>query len=124
MKWTKVQGMKLPPQHCTACGSTGEYKEGEGPPDAYFAEAVDVNWGQALYLCDSCVRILGTLRGMMDVENVTELQQELTDTTEQLDDLQISYDALQDRVERMLGGVKAKKEIQADRQKPRKKVAA
>lgn len=123
MKWSKVKGMKLPPQHCAACGNTGEYTEDE-VPDAYFAEAVDINWGQSLYLCDTCVRILGELRGMLDVDKVEKLRGELKETTEELGELQVSYDALQDRVSRMLDGVKAKKEVTKARAKPRKKVAA
>jgi hypothetical protein len=120
MKWTRVEGMKLKPNCCIACGSTGEVVDGDGSPEAYFAEAVDVNWGDSLYLCGTCVRILGQLRGMIDVEQAEEAQNRIRTLEEELSAERASHDQLKTRVERMMDGVRAKKEVQADR--PRKKV--
>jgi hypothetical protein len=118
MMWSAVQGMKLKPYCCAACGSSpmeGTENEGEGPKQAYFAEGVDINWGDSLYLCDTCVRILGELRGMIDVDKAKKYAKQLDSLRVQYDGLQEEHAALEKRVERMLDGARAKKEVQTSR---------
>jgi hypothetical protein len=116
MKWSRVKGMKLKPNCCVACGSTGEMTE-EGPPDAYFAEAVDVNWGDSVYLCESCVRVLGELAGMASTENYDKVKKELAKTKKERADFKELSQKLEKRIDRMLDGNKAIKEARKERKK-------
>lgn len=121
MRWVKTNGMPLKPYCCAGCGSTGEMGE-DGPPPAYFREGVDINWGDSLYICDTCCRILGELRGMADVDKVQALESAVTQWKDKYDTVKRNLDEAQNRIDRMLDGVKAKKEAQKAR--PKKKVAA
>jgi hypothetical protein len=109
MGWEKQTGYKLKPYSCAACGSSGEHTQ-EGPPDSYFAQGVDINWGDSLYLCDTCVRILGELRGMLDVDAVAKLKKERDDLARELEEMRRERDQLSNRVSRMLDGARARKE--------------
>lgn len=119
MKWSVVPYMHLKPYRCIACGSTPRDDQVEGKPNkqAYFAEGIDVNWGDSLFLCDSCVRVLGELRGMVDVEDHERLQRKYDSLVEQHNALAEAHEKQDARIERMLDGVKAKKEVQQTRTK-------
>src|SRR6266571_3292992 len=68
-----VKGMAEIPHHCVICGSnpmdeiTGEQQE------AIFAPGVDVNWGDSVYLCKSCVEIMADLFGRVTKEGFDKL---------------------------------------------------
>lgn len=120
-KWVKVPAMHLKPYCCIACGGTPRDDEGDNKP-AYFCEAVDVNWADSLFLCETCVRILSELYGAVSPEKVDELRQELGDRSIELNKLKEKHETLQERVDRMIDGVKAKREVTGT--KTKKKVAA
>jgi len=122
MKWVTVDAMRLIPYKCIACGGTPRDVEGDNVP-AYFAEGVDYDWGKALYLCDSCVRIVGQLRGMVDVDVHEKVKKQLEVELEEHEALARAYDAQENRIERMLDGVRAKKEVQSTRSKGKAKAA-
>jgi hypothetical protein len=117
--------MHLKPYKCVACGGTPRDDEIEGRPSmqAYFCEGVDIDWGNSLFLCGNCVRVLGELRGMVGVTEHNKLKtlyESLLDSHEKLSE---THAALQDRVDRMLDGVAAKKEVTKARKSKPKKVA-
>jgi hypothetical protein len=120
MRWIKTSGMKLKPYNCAACGSTPQKEDGSGPEDAVFREGVDINWGDSLYLCKTCVRIVGELMGMAEPHEVSELKRKLKDSEDENESLTEDLNTLQSRVDRMLDGARAKKEVA--KQRPRKKV--
>lgn len=126
MKWVAVDAMRLKPYKCIACGSTPRDDSVEGRPNmqAYFCEGVDYDWGKSLYLCGNCVRVLGLLRGMVDVDEHEKVKKQVEQLRKEYDTLGFEHDELQERVDRMLGGVKAKKEIEGTRKPKAKKVAA
>src|SRR4051812_24624321 len=115
MKWARVVGMKLKPYNCIACGCTPTNEEDPngGPADAYFAEGVDVNWGDSVYLCGTCVRILGELRGMVDTDKVEKVQAENKKLKKLLESEEAKHEALKEKVSRMVDGAKAKREAKA-----------
>lgn len=123
-RWVAVPAMHLKPYKCAACGGTPRDDEVEGRPNmqAYFCEGVDIDWGNALFLCGNCVRVLGELRGMVGVKEHEKLKALYSSLQEAHEDLQNTYAALQSRVDRMLDGVAAKKEVTKART-PKKKVA-
>jgi len=114
-RWVEVEGMKLKPYCCVACGSTPQGED--GPEPAYFCEAVDINWGDSLYLCYSCARIVGQLRGLVDVEEFHELDVKYTKLKTDYEEMMTRYEELEGRVARMLDGAKARKEVQGERKK-------
>jgi outer membrane murein-binding lipoprotein Lpp len=107
--------MKLTPYRCVACGNTGEQKG--GPPTAYFAEGADINWGDSLYLCESCVNVLGQLAGMVSEEQHDLVKTRLEHLQAKYEELTQEHDRQNERVDRMLDGVKAKKEATQVRQR-------
>lgn len=112
MKWERIQGMKYKPYGCTACGSSPTKEDGSGPEDAYWAQAVDVNWGDSLLLCSSCVRVLGGLAGFLEPERAQILRDRNESLDQQLQLEKGQHAELKARVERMLDGARAKKEVQ------------
>jgi hypothetical protein len=124
MKWVAVDAMRLKPYKCIGCGGTPRDDAVEGRPNmqAYFCEGVDYDWGKSLYLCGNCVRVLGLLRGMVDVGEHEKVKKALTNLQNRYDQLDEENKRQEERIERMLDGVKAKKEIESTR--PKKKVKA
>lgn len=125
-RWVARQGMHLKPYRCVACGQTPRDDDVEGRPvkQAYFCEGVDVNWGDSVFLCDSCVRVLGELRGMMDVKQADRLKGNVMRYEARIKELEEERDTLQARIDRMLDGVRAKKEAQQARTSKKRKAAA
>lgn len=118
-KWVAVEAMKLIPYKCIACGGTPRDDSVEGKPnmEAYFCEGVDYDFGKSLYLCGNCVRVLGLLRGMVDVEQHEKVKAALDKLRGEYQKLTEEHDQLEERVERMLDGVRAKKEVTQTRQR-------
>jgi hypothetical protein len=119
MKWSVVPAMHLKPYRCIACGSTPRDTSHPKRPQlqAYFAEGIDVNYGDSVFLCEECVKVLGQLRGMVDVdvhEKLIKLHDGLVRAHQKLVE---EYDTQESRIERMLDGVKAKKEVTSSRKK-------
>lgn len=125
MRWSKVSGMKLKPYRCAGCGSTPQKEDGSGPEDAYFAEGVDINWGDSLYICSSCVRVIGQLAGMLDPDAVIRLENEKEKALTEAEELQEELNRVDTRLKRIVDGSKAVKEEKARQaKKPTKKVKA
>jgi hypothetical protein len=91
---------------------------------AAFREGVDINWGDSLYICCSCARVIGGLFGMMDADEVNSLVREHEALQANYNELSQDFGKQKERIETMLEGAKAKKELRAEHQKPKKKVKA
>lgn len=101
-----VTGMPLQPHTCVCCGKgprdeTGEIREN------VFAEAVDINWGDSVYICLECGTVIGQLYGMADEEQVSNLRAEVNE----LKEIKKKYEKLSKRVKQMLKGNQARKEV-------------
>jgi hypothetical protein len=118
-RWVVVPAMHLKPYRCIACGSTPRDTTQPDRPNlqAYFREGVDVNFGDSVFLCEECVKVLGQLRGMVDVSVHEKLIRELNRISSERDQIQEELEATQDRIERMLDGVRAKKEATESRKR-------
>lgn len=101
-----VTGMPLQPHSCVLCGKGPRDENGE-IRDNIFAEAIDVNWGDSIYICPECGHIIGGLYDMVTEDEVEELQRK----ADALDVLQEKHDALNNRVRKILDGGKARKEV-------------
>jgi hypothetical protein len=112
MRWVQTEGFKQKPYHCIACGGAPVVREedGNGKPDvAYWMEGSDVNWGDSLQLCSSCVRILGELAGMLEPEKVDTLTKRIKELEGKLEEAQGQRDEYQELNERMVSGARARK---------------
>jgi hypothetical protein len=109
MSWIMVPNMSTPPYCCIACGSTPRDESGNHKASA-MASAVDVKWGDSVYICESCGHVLAELFGYVSPDKVHELK----DRIEELEDVQEEHEALKARVERMLSGAKARREVKAN----------
>lgn len=126
MKWSVRPAMHLKPYRCIACGSTPRDTAHPNRPQlqCYFAEGIDVNYGDSVFLCEECVKVLGQLRGMVDVEDHEKLKNSYDLLLGKYEQLEDDFEEQESRINRMLDGVKAKKESQAARKKPaREKVS-
>lgn len=101
-----VEGMPLEPHSCVSCGG--------GPRDAdsnimevAFAEGVDINWGDSVYICASCARVIAELYGFRTPEDVEELNKEI----ERLKEVEKKHKKLEKRVKTMLEGARARKKV-------------
>lgn len=120
MKWSVVPAMHLKPYRCIACGSTPRDTSHPNRPNlqAYFAEGIDVNFGDSVFLCEECVKVLGQLRGMVDVDVHEKAKKNFAAMMQERDSLIVELAQAQDRIDRMLDGVRAKKEsVQARKKK-------
>lgn len=123
MRWIKVPAMNLKPHRCSACGSTPrDDATGDNLP-AMFREGVDINWGDSLYICWTCARIISELYGAISPEKASDLQTQLEETRTELEETSTELSESRARIDRMLDGVKAKKEATSARTQ-RKKVNA
>lgn len=103
-----VTGMPLEPHACVCCAK-GPMVDGE-IREHIFAEAVDINWGDSVYICPDCVRVMAELYGFRTPEDVKEL----TDRIAVLEEMEEAHEKLKKRVGKMLEGARAKKEVKQD----------
>jgi hypothetical protein len=108
-RWVKTEGFKYKPYSCIACGQAPMKDDGSGPEDAVWMEGADVNWGDYLQLCSSCVRIVGELMGMLDPEKVGELKLRIRELEKRLQESEGDRDEYKSLNETMLAGAKARK---------------
>src|SRR4051812_26897033 len=101
-----VDGMPLQPHACICCGK-GPRDENGDIRENVFAEAIDINWGDSVYICPECGIVIGGLYGMVTEEDVEEDKRKL----KKLEDIEDRYDKLNKRVRKMIDGNKARKEV-------------
>jgi hypothetical protein len=115
-----VPVMKKAPGRCAICNTTPMEN---GKPKPAIDANVDVDWGNNLYVCDECVRVMAELMGFKDPKDVAELQGKLTDLEARHSRLRRRFKKQESRLERILEGRKAER-IQKKQRKQRKKARA
>ena len=93
MGWKLVTGMPLQPHACIACGQNPSDVEGR-PKEALFAEAVDVDWGNSVYLCASCQNVIVELVTGKTIEEVEKLKDELKSSRREFQEEKKAHDKL------------------------------
>src|SRR6185312_2959919 len=89
-----TKGMPLIPHNCILCANnpvdenTGEQQE------AIFAPGVDVNFGDAVYICASCAEIISDLRGRVTKEGFARLEAKHNKLKEDHEELEEKYEHL------------------------------
>lgn len=112
MRWVATKGFSQKPYACVGCGQSPmviNEDESTEPAEAYVLEGSDVNWGDTLQLCGSCVRILGELHGMLEPDKVRALEKEIQELTKKLTDVEGERDEYKSLNERMISGARAKR---------------
>ena len=90
-----------------ACGG-GPRTDAEGDiKDCVFVEAVDINWGDSVYLCPTCVRVMAEMYGFATPEDVEKLDKKI----EELEEYKKKYEKLNKRVQDMLKGSRARDKV-------------
>lgn len=108
-----VKGMELIPQACVLCANnpvdeiTGQQQE------HIFAPGVDVNWGDSVYICNSCGQIIADLLGRATVEGFDKLKAENDELKGEYLDLREKHDRAKAFIERIKDGNKAVKEVKS-----------
>lgn len=117
-----VKGMALSPNACVLCANnpvdeiTGEQLE------HVFAPGVDVNWGNSVYICDSCCQIIADLKGRVTVAGFDKLKEENKELSKANVDLKGKLEKAQGFLDRITDGKAAVKQIKNEAGKSKKKV--
>lgn len=69
----RVQGMPLMPHTCLLCGQGPTSNDG-ATRDVIFAEGVDVDWGNSVYICWECAELIADLVKRVTREGFDKLE--------------------------------------------------
>jgi hypothetical protein len=105
----EVEAMSEQPGTCFHCGGSPTVDDEIQHPIIEF-QGIDINWGDTPYLCAECVGILCDLVGRVTVKEHEDVVGERDQLSEKLQGEQEAHQALQERVNRMLDGAKARRE--------------
>lgn len=106
-----VKGMALVPHACVLCANnpvdeaTGEQQE------AIFAPGVDVNWGDSVYICDSCCQIIADLKGRVTKEGFDKLTAKFETLETDYKELAEKHERAKTFIERIKDGNQAVKDV-------------
>lgn len=106
-----VHGMPDTPNACAICGSAPVDQQTGAPEDAIFAEGVDIDWGNSLYICLECAHIIANLIDRATQEGFDKLMKEAQDWKKLYEDLKTRHDELQGFVDKIREGAAARKKI-------------
>lgn len=108
MSLVLVTGMPLEPHACVVCARGPRDNDGNIRENV-FAEAVDINWGDSVYVCPECAGLMANLFGYLAPDDVKELEARV----KELEETEVDYKKLKKRVKTMLDGGRARKEVRA-----------
>jgi hypothetical protein len=100
------------PGCCAVCGSNPVDLEGN-QQQALWAEGVDIDWGNNLYLCWECVDIIADLGGRATKVGFDELQAKYDALLEAHAELEKEHEELQETVEVIKAGAAARRRLKA-----------
>lgn len=106
-----VEGMPDTPGVCALCAGNPIDEITNEQQQAIFAEGVDIDWGNSLYICLSCAHIIANLIDRATQEGFDKLAAEREDLKEQLDNLQAEYDEMKEVVATIRAGAAASKKL-------------
>lgn len=112
MPLTIVHGMELQPNTCLLCNSNPVDDEGN-QKRAIFAEGVDVDWGNSVYICEECADLIADLVGRSTREGFDRLVQEVEELQEKYDELLAKYEENSELVDKIRSGSDAIKKVKA-----------
>lgn len=112
MPLERVSAMTEQPNCCTLCGSTPTDNDGQLKP-AIFASGVDVDWGNAVYICWECGEIISDLMGRATRFGFDELEGKYNALKAEHDELLEEYETQEGLLDKIREGNTAQKTIRA-----------
>jgi hypothetical protein len=113
----KVKGMALIPHACVLCANNPVEEQTGEQQEAIFAPGVDVNWGDSVYICKSCVEIMADLFGRVTVEGFDKLTEKYETLREDHEALKKQHECAKALLDRIKDGKAALKEAQGQTRK-------
>lgn len=111
----RVKGMKLTPNACVLCSNNPVDEQTGKQQDAIFAPGVDVDWGNSVYICKSCVEIMADLFDRVTVEGFDRLVDENKRLEKAYEKLQKNHDRAEALLARVRDGGSAMKTIKKEK---------
>jgi NAD(P)H-nitrite reductase large subunit len=106
-----VDGMEQQPNCCTICGCNPT-EEGKAKK-AIFASGVDVDWGNALYICMECAELIADLIDREPRRSFDTLQEKYDALVEEHLELQTVHEHDEELLNQIRKGTKAQREIRS-----------
>ena len=103
-----VPGCAGPPGHCGICHQVPRDEEDNAAP--VIDTNVDIDYGDNLYICVNCARVIGALIDMVSEEDVSKLRADIAQLEAANEELEENNETLQGRIDRMIDGARAKRE--------------
>jgi hypothetical protein len=104
-----VDKFEQQPAVCMHCGSSGVNEEVDEPKIELVG--IDINWGDTPYLCGECVKMICDLADRKTQREFNGLSQELQEARDTIEELEDKNETLQAKVDKILEGSRAKKEL-------------
>jgi len=109
-----VHAMELSPYTCLLC-STNPVDDDGNPKKSIFAEGVDVDWGNSVYICEECGDLIVDLMGRSTKEGFDRVTAQRDDLREKYNALLTDYEEQQELVDKIREGSEAIKKVKATR---------
>jgi len=105
--------LQPPKQTCTACGCTpqDETDANHPPLDMAVALGIDINWGESLCLCQSCIGHLADLIERPSAVEVQKVKKQAIFQKKRADKAEEKMEKQETLIERIKAGAKATKEL-------------
>jgi hypothetical protein len=110
--------MELPPYTCVCCGGGPTDNDGN-QRECIFAEGVDIDWGNSVYICWDCTQLIADLAGRTTKEGFDRLQSAFEELQGEHEQLLSQFTEQEGLLDKIREGSAAQKEVRS-----RKKVAA
>lgn len=106
----RIVGMPDIPHTCAVCGNGPTTNEGD-QRQCIYAEGVDINWGDSLYICWDCGEIVADLVGRVTREGFDKLQEKYDSLKAEHDELLASHEEQEALLDKIREGNRAQKTI-------------
>ena len=110
MPLKRIDGMPEQPYTCACCGQGPTTNEGE-IKKVIWAEGVDIDWGNSLYICWDCAELVSDLCGRVTREGFDRLEKELEELRERHVALLEKYEEQEGLLDKIREGSRAQKRI-------------
>lgn len=110
MALKRITGMPLLPHTCTLCGQGPTDNDGN-QRDVIFAEGIDIDWGNSVYICWECSELIADLVGRVTREGFDRLEEDNAELQEKYDTLLGEHQEQEALLDKIREGNKAQKRI-------------
>jgi hypothetical protein len=118
MPLKRITGMPLQPYTCVCCGQGPTDNEGN-QRETIFAEGVDINWGDSVYICADCTQLIADLAGRVTREGFDRLQSAFEELNDRHEALLEKYEEQEELLDKIREGSAAQRAVRS-----KKKVTA